>query len=249
FDNIRDILLTVKEKFGTPSGSISDMRSGILKAIGDVFHGIPIRICLLHFLRDLGKDLMESMHTDLGMMINRKGIKSPLKSILRSIPDYDQATLTEIEQGFCSSRENMEFMAIRKILEPVLTVNGSSGYGFPFSLNNLNFFTVCKGAGKRLSDLSGKIRETESMKLINSVEEQINRIIKDQEIVETADRLSDVNMLFRKIRSAFRMPEKGNLSDDIEDDSSIHDQCNIVIAEMEVYLNVNIPPHMFIAPK
>ncbi|EQD55247.1 hypothetical protein B2A_05829, partial [mine drainage metagenome] len=65
-------------------------------------------------------------------------------------------------------------------------------------------------------------------------------MIKDREIVETASKLSDVNMLFQKIRSAFNVPEKGNLSDNIEDDVSIHDQCNIVIGEMEVYLNVNI---------
>ncbi|EQD63129.1 hypothetical protein B1A_09281, partial [mine drainage metagenome] len=113
-------------------------------------------------------------------------------------------------------------------------VNGSSGYGFPFSLNHLNFYLSCKEAGKRLSDLSGKISETKSRKLLNSVEYQINRIIKDREIVETASKLSDVNMLFQKIRSAFNVPEKGNLSDNIEDDVSIHDQCNIVIGEMEV---------------
>ncbi len=86
FESVKDILLKVKKKFGIPSGAISDMRAGILEALEHVFPGIPVRICLMHFLRDLGKDLLSDMHTDLGIMINKIGIKSPLKSILRSIP-------------------------------------------------------------------------------------------------------------------------------------------------------------------
>ncbi|EQD57478.1 MULE transposase, conserved domain protein, partial [mine drainage metagenome] len=55
--SIVSILNRIRERFGNPSGTISDMRAGILKAVGKVFPGIPVRICLLHFLRDLGKDL------------------------------------------------------------------------------------------------------------------------------------------------------------------------------------------------
>jgi hypothetical protein len=249
YENIKDILMKVKERFGSPSGSISDMRSGILTALAEVFHGMPIRICLMHFLRDLGKGLMVDMHNNLGLKINRKGIKSALKSILRSMPDYDQNTLEEIENGFCSDRGKMEIMAIRRIIEPVLSVNGSSGYGFPFSLNHLNFFTSLKEAGKLLSELSEKAAGEESMELISSARKYIGRIVTDQSIVETAKKLSEVNMLFQKLRFAFRIPEKGNLSDDIPDDASIHDQCNTVIGEMEVYLHENIAPHIIRAAK
>ena len=248
-ENVKEILLKVKDRFGIPAGSLSDMRSGILKAIGEVFPGIPVRICLFHFLRDLGKDLMQDMHTDLGIMISRIGIKSPLKSILGSIPDYSQKTLYEIDNGFCSDREKMEIMAIRGILEPLMNISGSSGYGFPFSLRHLNFFTACREAGKKLADLSVKIRGEESMALLNSVENEIGRITGNHEIVSISGRLSDVNMLFRKIRSAFRVPEKGNLSDDLTDDDAIHDQCSIVAGEMEVYLKANISGHMFRAAK
>ncbi|EQD28628.1 MULE transposase, conserved domain protein, partial [mine drainage metagenome] len=111
FASVKEVLLKVKDKFGTPSGSISDMRAGILKALAEVFPGMPIRICLLHFLRDLGKDLLYDLHISLGNEINKREVKSPLKSVLRSIPAYNQATLTEVEQGFCSGRESMEIMA------------------------------------------------------------------------------------------------------------------------------------------
>ena len=54
-ENMTRVLEKVKDRFGIPSGSISDMRAGILKAIGKVFPGIRIRICLLHLLGILEK--------------------------------------------------------------------------------------------------------------------------------------------------------------------------------------------------
>ena len=248
FENIKDILLKVKKKFGIPSGAISDMRAGILEALEHVFPGIPVRICLMHFLRDLGKDLLYDLHINLGNEINRIGIKSPLKSILRSIPAYNQGTLYEIEQGFCTDRKGMETMSVRKILESIFST-GSSGYGFPFSLNHLNFYLSCREAEKKLNNLSSRITGEDSIKFLNTAIKEIECITKNNAIKETADRLSDINMLFQKIRNAFRMPDKGNLSDRMEDDDSIHKQCDIVIGEMEIYLNTNIPAHMFTAAK
>ena len=37
YGNIRNVLVNIRERFGTPSGSISDMRSGILEALKDAF--------------------------------------------------------------------------------------------------------------------------------------------------------------------------------------------------------------------
>ena len=118
------------------------MRSGIISAAKSIFPNTPIRICLMHFLRDLGNDLMKNMHTDPGIMINRKGIKSPLKIILRDMPDYRQSTLEEIEYNFCTSIKDIEIMSVKRILEKVVYVRGSSGYGFPFTLKHLNFFNA-----------------------------------------------------------------------------------------------------------
>ena len=248
FESVKDILLKVKKKFGIPSGAISDMRAGILEALEHVFPGIPVRICLMHFLRDLGKDLLSDIHTDLGIMINKIGIKSPLKSLLRSIPAYNQSTLSEIEQGFCTDRKSMEAMSVRKILESILST-GSSGYGFPFSLNHLNFYLSCKEAEKKLNNLLSRITGEDSIKLLNTAIKEITRITKNNRIVKTVKKLSGINMLFQKIRNAFNMPDKGNLSDNMEDDDSIKGQCNIVIGEMEIYLHTNIPAHMFTAAK
>ena len=64
-ESMKAALRDVKERFGDPSGITCDMRSGIISAAQSVFPETPIRICLMHFLRGLGKELM------LGLRIQR----------------------------------------------------------------------------------------------------------------------------------------------------------------------------------
>ena len=61
-------------------------------------------------------------------------MKSSLKFILNNMPDYDQKTLDDIENGFSSQGEEMEIMCIRMMLEILTGFAGNSGYGFPFSI-------------------------------------------------------------------------------------------------------------------
>jgi len=84
----------------------------------------------MHLVWYLGKDILLDLQTDLGAKIKRAGIKSSLKSIPRNMPDYDQKTLYDIENGFSSDREGIEIMCTRRILEQLTVFTGSSGCGF-----------------------------------------------------------------------------------------------------------------------
>ncbi len=251
---IENILNNIDEKFGSPSGITCDMREGILSAAQKVFHGIPLRICLMHFLRDLGKDLMMAMHTSLGIMVNRMGIKSPLKRMLRTLPDYRQGTLEEIEYGFCTDIRSVELMSIRRILEDVVHTGGSSGYGFPFTLKHLNFFNACSSAVKELTELTMKLREKDSIDAASSIANYLKRVTENGSIVALAKKLGDINsMIFQRIRKAFMVPDRGNLSDDrynpLTDDPIVHEKCSIIFGELKAYLNTSIPGHIFTAAK
>lgn len=252
-ESIIDVLDTVKSRFGTPSGITCDMRSGIISAAQSVFPHTPIRICLMHFLRDLGKDLMKDMHTDLGILINRMGIKSPLRKLLLNMPDYDQCTLYDVELGFCSNREKMEIMAVRRILENILSVR-SSGYGFPFSLTHLNFFISCEDGMRKLTELSNRYECHESVKTAETVMKIVSRITDNKDIRDRAVKLKDINsFIFQRIRKAFMIPDHGNLSrdryDPLSDDSTVHENCTVVFGELEIYLKTDIENHLFRAAK
>ena len=251
---IENILNDIDKKFGKPSGITCDMRKGIISAAQEVFPGIPIRICLMHFLRDLGKDLMKNMHTDIGIMVNRIGIRAPLKRILRAMPDYRQGTLDEISYGFCTDIKAIEFMSIRRILERVVNVGGSSGYGFPFTLRYLNFFNACSSAVKELTELIKKFKEEEAIGTASSIVAHLKRVTENVAITALAGKLRDVNsIIFQNMRKAFMVPEHGNLSDDkynpLTDDPVVHENCSILSGELRVYLRSNIQKHLRTAAK
>ena len=254
-ESIEDILRTVKEKFGMPSGITADMRSGIISAAMKVFPGVPIRICLMHFLRDLGKDLMADLHTDLGNMINHAGIKAKLKSLLRSIPDYNQKRLEEIESGYCTHREDMEVMAARNVLERIVSIDAGSGYCFPFSLRYLKFFMECDASMRKLLRLLPALNDKGIRKTVSTLLAFIRRITDNPIIRETARKLRDINSaIFQPIRKAFKIPRIGNLSIDVKydpkkDDPVVHEKCGIIFGELGVYLKAGIGKHMFSAAK
>ncbi len=251
---IENILNEIDKKFGKPSGITCDMRSGIISAAKSIFPNTPIRICLMHFLRDLGNDLMKNMHTDPGIMINRKGIKSPLKIILRDMPDYRQSTLVEIEYNFCTCIKDIEIMSVKRILEKVVYVRGSSGYGFPFTLKHLNFFNACSSAVKELTELMKTFSEKDVVDTAASVVNYFKKVTENSAIVSMAGKLSDINsFIFQTIRKAFIIPENGNLSDDKydphRDDPPVHEKCTVIFGELKVYLNTNIQKHLLTVAK
>ena len=227
---------------------------GMISAALKIFPDMPIRICLMHFLRDLGKDPLMDMHTALGIMINRQGIKSSMKRLLRNIPLYEQKTLEEIEAGFCSDPVRMEFMALRMILEKPVNMNCSSGYGFPFSMRHLNFFMACDEAMNKLSELIPGLEDEKTKEMAGEISGYLSRITGNSTIVGNAVRLKDVNsMIFQKIRKGFMIPDNGNLSTDeynpIRDDPIVHEKCTIIFGELGVFLNMNIQNHIFTAAK
>ena len=240
YESILSILEDVKERFGDPSGAISDMRQGIISALDEVFPDVPKRICLFHFFRDLGSDLMKSMHTGLGRMINCEGIKAPLKRLLRSMPSYDIFTLKEIESGFCSSGDVMEIMAVRRILEP-LSRAGSSGYGFPFTLRHLNFYLECTEAKIRLSNIMEHLSSREAIECANDAIDLLSRVTGNGSIRETALKLKDVNAIFQGERRAFGIPDHGKLSDKMEEIS--HELCSAFVGELDVFITQRIKDH------
>ena len=60
-------------------------------------------------------------------------------------------------------------MAIRRILEKIIYINGSSGYGFPFSPRHLNFYNVCSDVMEDKKSLQEKMKEEESIGLISKI--------------------------------------------------------------------------------
>ena len=246
-ESIEAVLSDIKLKFGTPVASMSDMRRGILSAIESVFPGVPAGLCKLHFLRDVGKDLMEYRHTVLGKVLRRHGTRTELNRVLQSLPSYDSALLEEIGDGYCSDSRRLAVMVARSTLENLLHIKESSGNGFPFSLRHLDFTEQCMSALPLLTELNKKSENDSIAGAITAIES----LASDSLAVRIAGELREIYTLFDNLRKAMYPKHKGTpLSDEpMRTNAQMESDCEIVIGELDVYMHTIIPPYLFEAAK
>ncbi len=247
YEDIKQILNDIKARFGVPVGAISDMRSGIIKALNEIFPSIPKAICKYHFLRDLGRDLLQSRHLKLGKMITDSKIKSTLKKGLIKLPKYDQKILREIEYGYCQNKETLALMGARSIVENLVSIRESSGYGFPFFLKHLKFVNECEVAKDKLKKLNSRMNNT----IVQGMIEELEKFLFKKELIRIRDELSRITDLFDRLKKAMHISDaRTPLSENYVNDTALmHLNSEILIRELEIYMYADIPQYLFSASK
>ncbi|CAB1071634.1 hypothetical protein D1AOALGA4SA_1287 [Olavius algarvensis Delta 1 endosymbiont] len=84
-DTIIPFLHDIKDLFGQPLALVHDMSAGIIKAVGKVFPNTLDFICHFHFLRDIGKDLLEKEYGHIRKRLTHHGITSILYRRMHSL--------------------------------------------------------------------------------------------------------------------------------------------------------------------
>lgn len=219
-DDIVPFLETIKERYGMPLRVVQDMGKGIMKAVEKVFLNTPILVCHFHFLRDIGKDLLDSNYdiirkrlTHFGFLVKLRDVKGQLKVIIDS--DYEAIDAFHsciIEEKLSNHKpDKIVITMLYTLLEWILSwKNESAGYGFPFDRPKYDLSTRMFKAW----DVLCSIPETEIS--INSVlEKQYTRIktivaevIGDGELSESMRNIKDEIVVFDKLRDAMRIAPK-----------------------------------------
>jgi len=145
-DHIIPFLKDIKDTYGIPRACVHDMGHGICKAVKEVFPGAPDYICHFHFLRDIGKDILNPAYSKLRNRLRSHSISTKLCALVR-----------ETHQAACEQSSDPKILAktILNVKEktpllPLITAYGlalwalqgkqsGDGYGFPFDLPLLNF--------------------------------------------------------------------------------------------------------------
>ncbi len=124
-------LQKIKKTYGDPVATVSDMHKGILKAIGEVFKGVPSFVCHYHFLADLGKDFFGKEHDVLRNRLSYHGTKGKLNAQARKIENIMGDIPVFIEEFACGieDKQIQGSGCITQFLRLVL----------PFSLKNSRF--------------------------------------------------------------------------------------------------------------
>jgi len=152
----------VVSRFGAPCAIMRDLGRAVTEACEDLVaeleHDIPILACHLHFLKDVGGDVLGDAHDQLRALLRRFKLKSALRAFAR---DLGRALGTEIAQARRGLRDwqarsgeghvlpdgRAGLACVRAIAQWVLDYHADGNdQGFPFELPYLDLHDRCRAA-------------------------------------------------------------------------------------------------------
>ncbi len=204
----------IKELYGVPLAGVCDMLRANLAAFEIVFPGIKLFICHFHFLRDIGKDLMEYDYSMLRDGLKRYGVNARLKEISRNLretigPEGEQCLeKTDLSDLSKFSNHMIAYVLVSWICD---FKNELNGYGFPFDQAHLVRFQRMREAYQILKNIPHNEDGLQELKYF------LGAVVEDNELKSYALRLQkkikDFNQLRQAMRIALPNGKKG-LNDD-----------------------------------
>lgn len=199
-DKIVPFLKDIQTKYGTPLTVVSDMGKGLLGAVEEVFPQTPSLICHFHFLRDIGKDLLEDDYRNLRNDLTKSKIRVALKNKAK---DFEEK-LGQKMKGLAKVDADAKLASLKTallLIHWMFDTSSLSGYGFPFDMKHFLFYErMILGYEKikRLHELTGDKPFYQLIKLMH-------RIISDHDLKQTASKLGKNEIVFNELRIALRI--------------------------------------------
>lgn len=219
----------IRRQYGTPIALVHDMGVGIMRAVETVFDGIPDFICHFHFLRDIGKDLLEKDNQVIINRLKKLKVRTLLRRKARYLgnkteldPDLIADLKSSLEKGEMTSAalQHMpalvSYMIIHWIFE---SSHPSKGYGFPFEQPHLQFYLRLKTAYHSLESVSnvylrGRAKDNRPF---TQVRQFLQEVLSDEKLSAAAVAMKDKVEIFDRLREALHIAEpdgKNGLNDD-----------------------------------
>jgi len=202
-EKIIPFLKDIQAKYGTPLAVVSDMGKGLIGAVEEVFPGVLFLICHFHFLRDLGKDLLNDKYRDLRNRLTKSKIRVALKSKAK---DFEKKLGKEIKD-LSKIDANPELASIKTALlfiHCMFDTSSLSGYGFPFDMKHLLFYHRLIASYEKIE----RLYNTKGGKPFYQLIKILSRVINDKDLKQTASFLKENETIFNKLREALRITLK-----------------------------------------
>jgi len=216
-EHIIPFLRKLRTEYGTPTACVHDMGSGILKAIAEVFPGIPDFICHFHFLRDIGRDFLEPAYAQLRKCLRSHGTGTQLHALARAMRQHlvEQGSRCAILARSIKDAHPLEdsvLMAEAAVYSLTLWAlqgkHGGDGYGFPFDRPLLQF-------AQRLLELDSRLPELLDLFLTDEVPHHNQAIWKlalevsyageDSDLRSAVEELTWRSAVYDRLRKAMRI--------------------------------------------
>ncbi len=221
-DHIVPFLRRIEQDYGTPLALVHDMGSGILAAIEEVFPHVLDFICHFHFLRDVGKDLLQHDNNMIRNALKRHRIRKMLREQARALKKFidEDSVLTRALRVYQGSVENNSveilsstvcaYVLILWILDGNAELNG---YGFPFDRADLVFYQRLDESYVTIRNLRDKGAGGQALTKLYRV---IERVMHDNHLSRLIRKMKEKVEIFEQLREAMRiaMPDgKQGLND------------------------------------
>ncbi len=211
-EQVVPFLKEIKEQYGDPLAISSDMGRAFLSSISEVFPEKPHYICHFHFLRDIGKDLLEKEYSIIRNKLKKYGIASQLRYRLRyyfndKTDAIDVAQINEIIEA----REpiNVKDSPLIKQVCHILLLwaldgkNHGDGFGFPFDRPHGEFHKRLCLLSQKLKSLQKKcINDKSIAKIITKITGDLMPLVNDTECRKATQTLAEKEKVFDKLRQA-----------------------------------------------
>ena len=221
-DDIACFLRKIKASYGTPRACVHDMGVGICYAVAEVFPGTPDFVCHYHFLRDIGKDLLEPAYGALRKLLRKHSASTQLHALVRELKEKlaQQSVKGELLVKALNSGEpiDMEPTTAAYLLAE-WALKGKSegdGYGFPFDTPLLMFAERILELDRLLPDLLNQFGDN---KYFCKLKKLVTLIASDAELQQKVEELNWRSVIFNRLRDAMRIAPVGG-SNGLNDDGT-----------------------------
>jgi hypothetical protein len=215
-EQIIPLLEEVKTNYGNPLATVSDMGKAMISSIETVFPETLHFICHFHFLRDIGKDLLDKQYSIIRNTLKKYGISKQLRYRLRHSFNTDERPINiESVNNMIKHKglgNDMNLELVKAVCYTLITwaldgKNHGDGLGFPFDRPHYEFFNRLV----RIYDILKKTtqsypdKNTKVSKLLNKLTDDLQELVDDAQCKESTQMLNEKIHVFDDLRAAMRI--------------------------------------------
>ena len=219
-EEIIPFLEEIKRRYGVPLAAVHDMGAGILAAVKKVFAGVPDFICHFHFLRDLGKDLLEKDYDEIRKRLRQHEITEKLryrarqmKAVIDQQPDPLDSFYRSLQTNSVSTDNADRFPLLCAYSLIQWALEGKTqgeGYGFPFDRPHVEFAKRLLVVYEQLEPIKGvplRGQFSASMPLLK-LSCELEKVGADAQLRQMLAAIDLKIQVFDQLRRAMRIAEK-----------------------------------------
>ncbi len=225
-DAIIPNLRTVVRQFGAPCAVIRDLGRAVTKAVDELVDDlddeldqeIPVLACHLHFLKDIGNDLLDSDHSKLRELFRHFKTRSSLGALARDLglklgEDIAEArdSLKEWQEDdeicHCLPKGRAGIATVRALAQWVLDYAADGQYqDFPFDRPYLSLHDRCVLVHRAIDAYLHRSPEDRQVhKALKRLQRVLNPVLAEVPFAQVAKRLKSRSKLFDELREALRL--------------------------------------------